>query len=212
MNDTYRQDAEKSRNDRREKFIRYNWKIKASQCRVIEDGKPPRIMSTRDALEYAQGLKTDLVEVNYDYKAGISTCKVCDYGKFMYDMKRREKDAKKQARAAAVDVKCIQISLTTDTADLERIIRHGREFLNSGDKVRLALRLRGRREMANMKAAERVMADTMEKFKDIAVVEQPVSLSGRELSCVFRKGQLPQKAKTPEQQDRPRGGITITVG
>lgn len=211
MNDTHRQDADKNRNDKREKFVRHNWKIKAQQCRVVEDGKPPRIMPTRSALEYAQGQGLDLVEVNYDYKAGISTCKICDYGKFMYDMKRREKDAKKQARAAAVDVKCIQISLTTDTADLDRIIRHGREFLDAGDKVRLALRLRGRREMANMKAAERVMAGVMERFKDVAVVEQPMSLSGRELSCVFKKGQS-AKPKTPEIPGPAKGGITITVG
>jgi translation initiation factor IF-3 len=211
MNDTHRQDADKNRNDKREKFVRHNWKIKAQQCRLVEEGKPPRVMPTKNALEYAQGLGLDLVEVNYDYKSGISTCKVCDYGKFMYDMKRREKDAKKQARAAAVDVKCIQISLTTDTADLDRIVRHGREFLDSGDKVRLALRLRGRREMANVKAAEQVIAGVMERFKDVAVVEQPVSLSGRELSCVFRKSQTQKQVKAQEQP-RPAGGITITVG
>lgn len=210
MNDTYRQNADKSRNDKREKFVRHNWKIKAPQCRIVEDGKPPRILPTKSALEYAQRQGLDLVEVNYDFKSGISTCKVCDYGKFMYDMKRREKDAKKQARAAAVDVKCIQISLTTDTADLDRIVRRGREFLDAGDKVKLALRLRGRREMANMKAAEQVMAGVMDRFKDVAVVEQPMSLSGRELSCVFRKGQS-AKAKVPETSRPAGGGITITV-
>ena len=115
MNEIYRQQDGNSQNNskrEREKFVRYNWKIKAPQCRVIEDGKPPRMMQTRAAIEYAQNIELDLVEVNYDFKSGVSTCRICDYGKYMYDLKRREKTMKKQARAATVDVKCLQISLT----------------------------------------------------------------------------------------------------
>ena len=82
--------------DAREKFVRHNWKIKAGQCRVIAEGRPPTIMNTRDAIEYAQSKELDLVEVGYDPRSGISTAKVCEYGKYMYEMKRREKQAKKQ--------------------------------------------------------------------------------------------------------------------
>ena len=77
--------------DTREKFVRHNWKIKASQCLVVEEGRPPTIMNTRDAIEYAQGKGLDLVEVGYDPRSGISTAKVCEYGKYVYEMKRREK-------------------------------------------------------------------------------------------------------------------------
>ena len=204
MNEIYRQQDGNSQNNskrEREKFVRYNWKIKAPQCRVIEDGKPPRMMQTRAAIEYAQNIELDLVEVNYDFKSGVSTCRICDYGKYMYDLKRREKTMKKQARAATVDVKCLQISLTIDTADLDRVVKRGHEFLEAGDKVKLTLRLRGRREMANMAAAKEIMSQVMARFNDIAVVEQQPQLNGREFSCVFRKGQI---AKADN-------GITIRV-
>ena len=191
MNEAYRQpNAGQNQNDRRErdKFVRHNWKIKAAQCRVIEEGQAPRVMPTRAAIERAQQAGLDLVEVNYDFKSGVSTCKICDYGKYMYDIKRREKNMKKQARAATVDTKCLQISLTTDTADLDRIVRRGHEFLEAGDKVKLSLRFRGRREMANMSTARDILSQVMSRFNDIAVIEQAPQLNGRELSCVFRKG------------------------
>ena len=82
--------------ENKEKFIRYNWKIKAKQCRVIEENKQPIIMETKAAIEYAQEKDLDLVEVGYDYKTGISTAKICDYGKYIYELKRKEKLAKKQ--------------------------------------------------------------------------------------------------------------------
>ena len=198
MNEIYRPNLNRAPQQpgfqrRQDKFVRHNWKIKAAQVRLVKDGAAPEIMSTSAAVERAKEAGMDLVEVNYDFKSGISTCKICDYGKYMYDMKRREKTAKKQARAAEADVKCLQISLTIDTADLDRVVRRGHEFIEAGDKVKLSLRLRGRREMANIAAAKDVMAQVMSRFEDVAVVEQQPQLNGREFSCLFRKGKAPSK-------------------
>ena len=173
-------------NGQKERFIRHNWKIKARRCRVIEDGVPPTIMDTKDAIAYAQSKKLDLVEVGYDHKSGVSTAKICEYGKFMYDLKRREKMAKKQARASMTDLKCLQMHLTTDTADFERMVRQAKGFLEEGDRVKLSLRFRGRRELSNMDYAKTLMKNLLARFDGIAVLDSPPALNGKELSCVIR--------------------------
>jgi translation initiation factor IF-3 len=173
--------------ENKEKFIRYNWKIKAKQCRVIEENKQPIIMETKAAIEYAQEKDLDLVEVGYDYKTGISTAKICDYGKYIYELKRKEKLAKKQARANITEIKCLQIHLTTDTADLERIINQAKSFLENGNKVKLALRFRGRRELSNMDYAKDIMKKLLAHFEGLAILDSQPILNGKELSCVIRK-------------------------
>lgn len=173
--------------DAKERFIRYNWKIKANQCRVLEEGRPPTVMNTRDAIAYAQDKGLDLVEVGYDPRQGISTAKVCDYGKYVYDMKRREKQAKKQARANATELKCLQMHLTTDTADFERMVKQAKSFLDEGAKVKLSLRFRGRRELSNMDYAKDLMKNLLCRFDGIAVLDSSPVLNGKELSCVIRK-------------------------
>lgn len=191
----------------KEKFIRTNWKIKAYECRLIEEGKEPRIMPTKNALEYAQGLGLDLVELGYDYRTGVSTCRICDYGKYVYDQKQKEKQAKKQARANQADLKCLQISLTIDTADLERVVSRAREFLEDGDRVKLALRFRGRRELANANLGRDMMKKILTGFDDIAVIDSAPVLNGKELSCILRKGQPKKQKPVPANP----GAIRITV-
>lgn len=173
--------------DSKERFIRHNWKIKAKQCRVIEEGRPPAVMDTRAAVDYAQSKGLDLVEVGYDSKSGVSTAKICDYGKFIYDMKRREKAAKKQARANVANLKCLQMHLTTDTADFERMVKQAKKFLADGDRVKLALRFRGRCELSNMDYAKDLMKKLLTRFDGMAALDSPPTLNGKELSCIIRK-------------------------
>lgn len=199
------EDRNGGKDKKHEKFVRTNWKIKAYTCRLVEDGKVPRLMPTRDAMSYAQSLGLDLVELGYDYRSDTSTCRVCDYGKFVYEQKQKEKQARKQARANQVDIKTLQISLTTDTADLERIVSRAKDFLAAGDKVKLTLRFRGRREIANVGMGKEVMKKLLVNFDGIAVLDAAPTLCGRELSCVLRRG---QQKKVPAQA---RPNMTITV-
>lgn len=204
------------KNRQRDKFVRTNWRIKAYECRIVEDGKPPRIVRTSEALDYAQGLGLDLVEISYDYKSGVSTCKVCDYGKYQYEQKQREKAAKKQARANQPDLKTLQMSLTTDTADLDRMVSRAKEFLENGDKVKISLRFRGRRELSNIELGKDIMKSVLSNFDGLAVLDSLPTLNGKELSCILRKGQ-PRKSVQPEPRSvQPTGNqsaqnIHITV-
>jgi translation initiation factor IF-3 len=177
----------KDNKNNKEKFIRYNWKIKSKQCRVIEEGNKPIIMETQRAIEYAQNKNLDLVEIGYDSKTGISTTKVCEYGKYIYELKRREKIAKKQAKANISEIKCLQLHLTTDTADLDRLINQAKSFIEKGDRVKFSLRFRGKRELQNMDYAKTVMKNLLIHFEGIAILDSQPMLNGKELSCVIRR-------------------------
>lgn len=179
-------DNRQNRDNKREKFIRHNWQIKNQSCRIIEDGQPPKSMRTKDAIDLAQSMGLDLIEVGYDRNAGQSICKIMEYGKYVYEMKQREKQAKKQARANRVDTKEIQLSLTIDVADEQRMVNRAREFLEEGDKVKVALRFRGKRELNNVDLAKSIVKRVIQNFEEIAVLDVPPQLSGKELFCVIR--------------------------
>lgn len=182
----YEQNAQRP-NDKKEKFVMTNYKIRNQYCRVIEDGKAPRIMKTSDAIAYAESLGLDLVEIGYDKVNACSNCKVLDYSKFMYEQKKREKIAKKKARANVAELKSLQFSITTDDGDKSRIISHAKEFLAAGNKVKLSIKFRNRREMANINMAKDLMKAILGNFDGLAVLDSSPSLSGRELACILRK-------------------------
>lgn len=186
-----RHDKPNSSNDMRknnkERTVRINYNIRNAYCRVIENGKAPTIMPTSDAISYAESLGLDLVEIGFDKANNCSNCKVCDYSKFIYEQKKREKEAKKQARANKVDIKTVQFSLTTDTADKERLIKHAKEFLDAGDKVKLTLRFRNSRETANIELAKTAMREVLVAFDGLAVLDSKLTLNGKEFSCTIRR-------------------------
>jgi translation initiation factor IF-3 len=164
-----------------------NYNIRSQYCRVIEDNIEPRIMATREAIEYAKSKNLDLIEIGYDKANQCSNCKVGDYSKYIYNQKKREKLAKKQARQAQVDIKSIQFSLTTDTADKKRFIEHAKQFLEEGNKVKLAIRFRNRREMTNIDLAKTLMREILNELDSIALLDSTPALNGKELSCILRR-------------------------
>lgn len=170
-----------------DKNIRHNYSIRSSYCRIIENGKALDIMKTLNAIEYAENLGQDLIEIGYDKVNNCSNCKLGDYSKYVYELKKKEKTAKKLARANAIDIKTVQMSLTTDVADKDRMVKHAIEFLNNGDKVKISLRFRNRRELENIDLAKDLMKEVLSKFDRIAVLDSNPSLNGKEMSCILRK-------------------------
>lgn len=177
------------RQSSREQTVRANYAIRSEMCRVLEDGQPPKMMRTREAVAYAEEQGLDLVEIGFDKVNRCSNCRICDHSKYVYDKKKREKEAKKQARANRVDVKSVQFSLTIDTADRERMVAKAKEFLAAGDKVKVAIRFKNRRESRNLDFAKSVMRDLLGCFDGLALLDAPPSLAGRELACVIRPKQ-----------------------
>lgn len=167
--------------------IRHNYSIKTPMCRVIEDGKSPTVMRTSEAITYAENLGLDLIEIGFDKINCCANCKLGDYSKYVYELKKQEKNNKKQARANLVETKTIQLSMTIDVADKERMINHALEFLKAGNKVKISLRFRNRRELENLDLAKDLMKEVLNHFNNVAILDSKPSLAGREMSCILRK-------------------------
>ena len=158
-----------------------NEQIRDKEIRLVgEDGEQLGIMSAKDALKMAKEAGLDLVKIAPTAKPPV--CKIVDYGKYRYEQARREKEAKKKQKTT--EVKEIQLSPNIDVNDLTTKANQARKFLEKGNKVKVALRFRGR-EMAHMATGKEVLDAFLEKVSDVAVVEKPAKLEGRSMIMVL---------------------------
>ena len=144
-----------------------NEQIRDREIRLIgENGEQLGIMSARDAYKMAQEAELDLVKIAPTAKPPV--CKIIDYGKYRYELARKEKEARKKQKV--IDVKEVRLSPNIDTNDLNTKVGAARKFLEKGDKVKVTLRFRGR-EMAHMSKSKYILDDFAESLADIAVVD-----------------------------------------
>lgn len=154
-----------------------NEQIRDKEIRLIgEDGEQLGIMSSKDALKLAKDANLDLVKIAPTAKPPV--CKIIDYGKYRYEVARKEKEAKKKQKVT--DVKEIRLSPNIDANDLNTKANQARKFITKGDKVKVALRFRGR-EMAHITSSRQILDDFYSKLEDVAVVEKPAKLEGRNM-------------------------------
>ncbi|MCD8221697.1 MAG: translation initiation factor IF-3 [Clostridiales bacterium] len=154
-----------------------NEQIRDREVRLIgENGEQLGIMSSRDAYKMAQEAELDLVKIAPNAKPPV--CKIIDYGKYRYEMARKEKDARKKQRI--IEVKEVRLTPNIDTNDLNTKVSAARKFLEKGDKVKVSLCFRGR-EMAHMSKSRYILDDFAETLKDIAVIDKPSKVEGRSL-------------------------------
>lgn len=131
-------------------------------------------MSAADALKIAIQRNMDLVKIAPQAKPPV--CKIMDYGKYRFEQQKREKEARKNQHV--VDIKEIQLSLNIDTHDLETKVNHARRFLTAGNKVKVAIRFRGR-EMAHPERGIEIMTKFAGYCEDLSNIEKPAKLEGR---------------------------------
>ncbi|MFA5960024.1 MAG: translation initiation factor IF-3 [Tatlockia sp.] len=160
---------------------RINEQINVPEVRLIDvDGNQLGIISTREALRAAEEGGFDLVEISPT--ATPPVCRIMDYGKFLFELNKKQAEAKKKQKQ--IQVKELKFRPTTEDGDYQVKLRNLVRFLNHGDKVKITLRFRGR-EMAHqdigMKIMERLLQDTAE----FAVVEQHAKREGRQLLMVL---------------------------
>ncbi len=154
-----------------------NDQIKDKEVRVIgEDGEQIGIMPIKEALQLARDAELDLVKVAPTAKPPV--CRIIDYGKYRYEMTRKEKEAKKKQKT--IEVKEVRLSPNIDSNDLNTKINAARKFLEKGDKVKVTLRFRGR-EMAHMAQSKHILDDFAESLNDIAVIDKPSKVEGRSM-------------------------------
>ena len=137
-------------------------------------------MPIKEAMRLAQEAELDLVKIAP--KAQPPVCKIIDYGKYRYELARKEKEAKKKQKT--VEVKEVRLSPNIDTNDLNTKVNNAKKFISKGNKVKITLRFRGR-EMAHVQQSKHILDDFAEMLKDIAVVEKQPKLEGRSMSMVL---------------------------
>ena len=143
-------------------------------------------MDTRDAVAEARKRGIDLVEIAANAKPPV--CKLIDYGKFLYEQKKKTHEAKK--KQVTVQVKEIKFRPATDDHDYNYRMEHAREWLEDGDKVRAAIAFRGR-EMSHRELGAKILKRLTEDLKDIADVEVAPKMEGYQMFTIF----IPKKSK-----------------
>jgi translation initiation factor IF-3 len=154
-----------------------NEQIRDKEVRLIGvNGEQLGIMTAKEAMKLAQEADLDLVKVAPNAKPPV--CKIIDYGKFRYEMARKEKDAKK--RQKTIEIKEIRLSPNIEDNDLNTKASAARKFITKGNKVKVTLRFRGR-EMSHMNQSKHILDDFAEKLADVAVIDKPSKVEGRSL-------------------------------
>ena len=158
-----------------------NEQIRDKEIRLIgENGEQLGIMSAREAMKLAEEAELDLVKIAPTAKPPV--CKIIDYGKYRYELARKEKEARKKQKV--VEIKEIRLSPNIDSNDLNTKMNAAKKFLSKGDKVKITLRFRGR-EMAHMNASKHILDDFAASLGEIAVVEKAPKVEGRSISMVL---------------------------
>ncbi|HEY3602937.1 MAG TPA: translation initiation factor IF-3 [Chthoniobacterales bacterium] len=160
--------------------IRVNGRIRAREVRVIlgSTGEQLGVMKLSDALKRAQSMDLDLVEVAPT--ANPPVCKIVDFGKFRYDISKQVKDR----RSAGTKLKEIKFRVNIDEHDYLTKIRHGEEFLDKGNKVRVQLQFRGR-EMAHQEFGMQLMHKVRDDLATMAQVEMEPKITGRNITMTL---------------------------
>ncbi len=150
--------------------------IRDKEIRVIDAlGNQLGVMATRDALKRAEENNLDLVKIAPQGTPPV--CKIMDYGKYRFELQKKEKEARKNQKV--VEIKEVRLSLNIDTNDFNTKVAQAAKFLAKGDKVKVSIRFRGR-EMAHTNLGLSVQQRFAEALPD-AVVEKQPKLEGRSM-------------------------------
>lgn len=171
-----------------------NEEITAPELRVVDaQGAPLGVLSRRDALRIATERELDLVEIAPQAKPPV--CKIIDYGKFIYEQTKREKQQKKLQVHSVL--KEIRFRAGTDTHDLEFKTRHAKGFLEEGHKVKATVMFRGR-EIVHQEFGHALLQKFIDALVDISKIDQPMKMEGRFLSVTIAPDLVKVKKKEKE--------------
>lgn len=159
------------------KELQTNEDIRAKQVRLIDDeGNQLGILSLEDALDIAYNKKLDLVNVAPTAKPPV--CRVLDYGKYRYELIKKEKEQRKKQKI--VNIKEVQLSPNIDTHDLEVKANQAKKFLKNGDRVKVCVKFRGR-ELGHTELGERVLEEFIELTSEYGLVDKKPQMEGRNM-------------------------------
>ncbi len=170
------------------------------QVRVIaDDGEQLGIMNTREAVQLARSKGLDLVEVAAT--ADPPVCRIIDFGKFTYEQKKKASEAKK--KQVVITVKEVKFRPGTDDHDYNFKMKHARQWLEEGDKVKATIFFRGR-EITHRELGAELLVRLEQDLAEVGEVEQRPRMEGNQMFLVF----APRRNKSPRhEQPKTDGGV-----
>lgn len=163
-----------------------NEQIRDKEIRVIgNEGEQLGVIATKEALRIAEEKDLDLVMISPGAKPPV--CRIMDYGKYIYEQSKKEKESKKKQKV--INLKEIRVSPTIEEHDIGIKANNARKFLNDGDKVKITVRFRGR-EAEHSHVGFKILQNFNSKLEEVCVIEKPAKLEGRNMTMVL----APKKA------------------
>lgn len=154
-----------------------NEEIREKEVRLVdEQGEQVGVVSTNHALDLAVEKKLDLVKVAPNAKPPV--CRIMDYGKYRYEMEKKEKEARKKQKV--INVKELRLTPNIEDHDLNTKANRAIDFLKSGDRVKVSVRFRGR-EMGHTELGREVLDDFVELISEYGVVDKKPKMEGRSM-------------------------------
>ena len=158
-----------------------NEKIRFKEVLVVgQNGEQMGVKTRNEALRIAQDANLDLVCVAP--KATPPVCRIMNYGKYRFEQQKKQKEMKKNQKV--ITLKETQLSPTIDTHDFNTKLNHSIKWLESGDKVKVSVRFRGR-QLTHVEIGEQILNDFIEKCSEVAQIEKPAKLEGRNLIAIL---------------------------
>ena len=158
-----------------------NSAIRDPEIRVIgANGEQLGLMSAREANEIADKEGLDLVKISPN--AVPPVCRIMDYGKYLFDKTKREKEQRKNQKI--VELKEVQLSMTIEQHDIDIKAKHATKFLLNGDKVKVSIRMSGRQQAYSDRGVETENAFA-KSLEEISVIEKPAKVEGRNIIMIL---------------------------
>ena len=158
-----------------------NEEIRDREVRFVgQDGAQLGIMPTRQALELAEEKQLDLVKIAPTARPPV--CKLMDYGKYRFEQSKKEREIRKNQKV--IEIKEVRLSATIEDHDVDVKYKAAVKFLQSGNKVKVTIRFRGR-QITHSEIGREVMDDFAEKIKEFGIIERRPLIEGRNMTMII---------------------------
>lgn len=186
------------KNDNSKNQYRVNEQIRVREVRVVSESGSS-VMPTRQALDIAHSQGVDLVEISPNAQPPV--CRIIDYSKFLYQQKKRAKEMK--AKQVKVEVKEIRFGPQTDEHDYQFKLKHAKEFLEDGNKVRAYVFFRGR-SILFKEQGEVLLLRFANDLEEFGKVEHMPSLEGKKMFIYIAPKKAGVAKKSQQAMDREK--------
>ncbi len=163
--------------------FRINEQIRAKEIRLIDhEGKMVGLTSVAEGMRMAKEVDLDLIEVSPN--AVPPVCKIANFGKMKYELQKKANDAKKKQKI--IETKEIKMTINIGKGDYDVKIRHTKEFIEKGNKVRISIRMKGR-EITHRDLAEKMIVDILKDTEEFAKPEMNPKMEGMQMVVILIK-------------------------